>query len=73
MHATSQVNIKTIIFKFVDKMPGKSYAKKHLNAEHLVKTSLYLKEFFTKVFNVKFSKMKDFVIATHIKNQWIGV
>ena len=47
MRATSQVNIKTIISKSVDKMPGKSYAEKHLNAEHLVKTSLYLKESFT--------------------------
>jgi len=37
MSATSQVNIKAIIFKFMKKMP---YAEQHLNAEHLVKTSL---------------------------------
>ena len=35
--------------------------------EYLVKTSLYLEESFTKDFIVKFSRMKDSVIATLIK------
>ena len=65
MHAISQVNIRAIISKFVEKIPGMCYAKQHLTAEHLV--SLYLKESFTECLIVKFSRLKDSVIATLIK------